>query len=74
MLEVIERSKDIVIKYHFSTEQVENNVITLKHISTGNQIADALTKQLPAIKFLQFRTEAGIEYWKEVQDKCFILK
>ena len=36
------RSKDIVIKYHFSIEQVENNVITFKHISTGNQIADAL--------------------------------
>ena len=55
------RSKHIDIKYHFSREQVEKNVITLEHISTGNQIADALTKPLPAIKFLQFRTEMGIE-------------
>ena len=36
------RSKHIDIKYHFSREQVENNVITLERISTGNQIADAL--------------------------------
>ena len=55
------RSKHIDIKYHFSREQVQNNVITLEHILTGNQIADALTKPLPAMKFLQFRTETGIE-------------
>ena len=37
------RLKHINIKYHFSKEQVQNNVITFIHISTGNQIADALT-------------------------------
>ena len=56
------RLKHIDIKYHFSLEQVENDVITLVYFSTGNQIADALTKPLPAVKFLHFRTEMGIEY------------
>lgn len=39
------RSKHIDIKYHFSREQVENNIIKLFYIPTGKQIADVLTKQ-----------------------------
>lgn len=55
------RSKHIDIKYHFSREQVEKNEITFEHISTGDQIADALTKPLPQAKFLEFRAGMGIE-------------
>ena len=55
------RSKHIDIKYHFSREQVEKNIVKLIYIPTGNQLADALTKPLPAVKFLEFRKEMGLE-------------
>lgn len=42
-------------KYHFSKEQVENKVITLKRVLTGEQFADILTKSLPGCKFLHFK-------------------
>ena len=45
------RSKHIDIKYHFSREQVEKNVIRLEHLPTQEQLADALTKSLPAPRF-----------------------
>ena len=55
------RSKHIDIKYHFSREQVEKNIIKLNYISTGNQLADILTKPLSAVKFLEFRAGMGLK-------------
>ncbi|KAK2578120.1 hypothetical protein KPH14_007648 [Odynerus spinipes] len=55
------RSKYIDIKYHFSREQVEKNIIKLNYIPTGDQIADVLTKSLPAVKFLEFRKKLSLE-------------
>ncbi len=55
------RSKHIDIKYHFSREQVEKNVIKLKYVSTGDQLADILTKPLPSGRFLEFRVKMGLE-------------
>lgn len=55
------RSKHIDIKYHVSREQIEKNVIKLVFIPTGSQLADALTKPLSAVKFLEFRAGMGLE-------------
>lgn len=55
------RSKHIDIKYHFSREQVERNIIKLYYIPTGQQLADALTKPLPAVAFQQLRSKMGLE-------------
>lgn len=55
------RSKHIDIKYHFSREQVEKNIIKLHYIPTGSQLADALTKPLPAAKFIEFRTGMNLK-------------
>lgn len=55
------RSKHIDIKYHFSREQIEKKVIKLNYISTGEQLADGLTKPLPPIKFLKMRSGMGLE-------------
>lgn len=55
------RSKHIDIKYHFSREQVEKNIIKLNYIPSGQQLADALTKPLPAITFQGMRSQMGLE-------------
>lgn len=55
------RSKHIDIKYHFSREQVENNIIKLIYVSTGNQLADILTKPLPTVRFSALREKLGVK-------------
>lgn len=54
------RSKHIDIKYHFSREQVEKNVIKMCYVSTGNQLADIMTKSLPAVQFTKMRANLGV--------------
>ena len=40
------RVKHMDIKYHYLQECVENREVVLKYISTGDNLADALTKPL----------------------------
>ena len=42
----------IDIKYHVSREAVANGEIVVKHVSTHDQLADALTKNLGPRKFV----------------------
>jgi len=55
------RSKHIDIKYHFTREQIENNVICIEYISTENQLADILTKPLLAPRFMDLRGKMGLD-------------
>lgn len=55
-----DRSKHIEIPYHYVRDMVERNVIRLNYISTGDQIADILTKPLSRIKIEQFRDKLGM--------------
>ena len=55
------RSKHIDIKYHFSREKIEQKEVILEYISTGKQLADTCTKPLPALQFLNFRQQMGLE-------------
>ncbi|KAH8360126.1 hypothetical protein KR093_010886 [Drosophila rubida] len=54
------RSKHIDIKYHFSREQITNKVISLVYIATDEQLADIMTKVLPAIQFVKLRGQMGL--------------
>jgi len=49
------RTKDIAVKYHHFRDHVQKGGITIKPISTTDQIADLFTKPLPEGKFLRLR-------------------
>jgi len=56
-----ERSKHIRIKYHFIRSCLEDGSIKAEHISTGDQLADILTKALGKTKFEELRGRIGLE-------------
>jgi len=49
------RSRHIDVRYHFTRETVENGIISLARISTDDQLADLLTKNLPAPRLAKLR-------------------
>jgi len=55
------RSKHIRIKYHFIRSCLEDGSIKAEHISTGDQLADILTKALGKTKFEELRGRIGLE-------------
>ena len=54
---LLQRAKHIDIKYHVSREAVANEAIVVKHVSTNDQLADALTKNLGPRKFILMLSE-----------------
>ncbi|KAK2423987.1 putative mitochondrial protein [Trifolium repens] len=54
------RTKHIDIRHHFIRDLVEDNVITLEHVDTEEQIADIFTKALDLKKFEKLRGMLGI--------------
>lgn len=54
------RTKHIDVKTHFIRHQVENNVISVKHLSSSEMLADLFTKPLPRERFQCLRTRSGI--------------
>jgi hypothetical protein len=54
------RTKHIDIQHHFIREKVESGEIVLRHIPTGEMIADAMTKPIPKVKLEQVRRELNL--------------
>jgi hypothetical protein len=54
------RSKHIDIRYHFIREAVENEIVKLSYVPTGDNTADIFTKPLAAPKFTAFRNALGL--------------
>jgi hypothetical protein len=54
------RTKHIDIRHHFIRDLVEDNIVTLEHVATENQLADIFTKALDASKFETLRGKLRI--------------
>jgi transposase InsO family protein len=54
------RSKHIDTKYHFIKDLKNNNVISLKYVSSENNVADLLTKPLGSTRIKFLRSKANI--------------
>ncbi len=54
------RTKHVELKYHYVRDQVSKGHICLTYCPTERMIADALTKSLPANKFVQMREWLGL--------------
>ena len=54
------RMKHIAIDYHFVRNQVQRGALKVAHVNTRDQLADALTKPLTRVKFLDLRNKIGV--------------
>jgi hypothetical protein len=54
------RTKHIDVCHHFIRDLVEDNLVTLKHVATENQLVDTFTKTLDASKYETLRGKLGI--------------
>jgi histone deacetylase 1/2 len=54
------RMKHLALDYHFIRDNVSAGALRVSHISTHDQLADALTKPLPRQHFLQFSSKIGV--------------
>ncbi|CAJ2640974.1 unnamed protein product [Trifolium pratense] len=54
------RMKHIDVRYYFLRDLVKDGILELKHCSTSDQIADAMTKPLKLESFTKFREMLGV--------------
>jgi hypothetical protein len=54
------RTKHIDIRHHFIRELVEDKIVILEHVTTGEQLADIFTKALDLNQFEKLRGKLGI--------------
>ena len=55
------RTKHIDVKYHYTRDMVERNVVKVEYVPTDQMLADTLTKSLARPKFENFRLLMGVE-------------
>uniref|UniRef100_A0A2N9I718 Integrase catalytic domain-containing protein n=1 Tax=Fagus sylvatica TaxID=28930 RepID=A0A2N9I718_FAGSY len=54
------RMKHVAIDYHFIRDQVQNGILRVAHVSSADQLADALTKPLHRIRFQDLKSKIGL--------------
>ncbi|CAA7018700.1 unnamed protein product [Microthlaspi erraticum] len=54
------RMKHLALDYHFIRELVQSGVLRVVHVSTDDQLADALTKALPRPRFVELSSKIGV--------------
>ena len=55
-----QRTKHIQLRYHYIREQIAEERIEVKYVSTEDQLADIFTKALPGPKFIEMRERIGV--------------
>ena len=55
-----QRTKHVLVRYHYIRQQVAEGKIEVKYISTNDQLADIFTKALPSPKFITMRKRIGV--------------
>ena len=55
-----QRTKHVLVRYHYIRQQVAEGKIEVKYISTTDQLADIFTKALPSPKFISMRKRIGV--------------
>ena len=58
------RTKHIDLRYHFIREAVEDEKVRMKHLPSGDNVADIFTKTLAKVKFTHFVSMLGLEEMK----------
>ena len=61
------RTKHIDIAYHFTRQMVEEEVVKIVRINTGNQIADIITKPLGPTKFNKLYAMLSMRHTEFIQ-------
>ena len=54
------RMKHVALDYHYIRNQVQSGALRVVHVSTKDQVADALTKPLPRAAFNNFANKIGV--------------
>jgi hypothetical protein len=52
--------KHVAIDFHFIRDQVQNSVLCVAHVSSADQLANALIKPLPYAYFLDLKSKIGL--------------
>ncbi|KAE8733511.1 Nucleotide-sugar transporter family protein isoform 1 [Hibiscus syriacus] len=54
------RMKHVALDFHFIREQVQDGILRVTHVSSMDQLADALTKPLPRTRFHDLLNKIGL--------------
>lgn len=61
------RMKHVALDFHFVRDNVQSGAVRVSHASTKDQLADALTKPLPRVRFQDLFSKIGV---REVPLSC----
>lgn len=56
------RLKHVDVKFRFVRDLVQRGIIELRYVPINNQVADIMTKGLPAKPYLQHRMVLGMQF------------